>query len=100
MLFGTLLSLLITPNLYIAVKNLEGWLLKGEKSKKSERPDLSNYDDAHSNGYESVDDGIKDHHNGYIVANGASENQADSTTETVDSDIDEAVREEPQTPKN
>lgn len=77
--------------------------MKGDKPKKSERLDLSNYDDIHSNGsngYESVDDGIKDHHNGYTVANGASEHQADYNTETVDSDIDEVVREEAQKPKS
>ncbi|NET75366.1 efflux RND transporter permease subunit [Okeania sp. SIO1F9] len=100
MLFGTLLSLLITPNLYIAVKNLEGWLLEGEKPKKSERPDLSNYDDAHSHGYESVDDGIKDSDREHTVtangSNGSSENQANSTENTTsDSDIDEVVRQKP-----
>jgi hypothetical protein len=31
---GTVLSLLITPNLYIAVKNLEAFLLKGERPQK------------------------------------------------------------------
>ncbi|MDJ1167960.1 efflux RND transporter permease subunit [Roseofilum sp. BLCC_M154] len=34
MLVGTVLSLLITPNLYIAVKNLEAFLLKGERPQK------------------------------------------------------------------
>jgi hypothetical protein len=45
MLVGTVLSLLITPNLFIAVKNLEGRLLKGEK------PDQDDTDDGNgSNG--------------------------------------------------
>ncbi|WP_375340569.1 efflux RND transporter permease subunit [Okeania sp. SIO3I5] len=83
MLFGTVLSLLITPNLYIAVKNFESRFLKGEKPEKSDRDsfpdDNGNY---YSNGSQSLDDGIKDNHNGHTVANGASENQADSTTET------------------
>lgn len=42
MLVGTLLSLLITPNLYIAIKNLETRFLKAEKSQPS--------DDSGSNG--------------------------------------------------
>lgn len=97
MLFGTILSLLITPNLYIAVKNLEGWLLDEEKPKKSDKPDFSNDDNAHSNGYESVDDGIKDSDRGHTLANGSngsSQNQANYTENTV-SDIDEAVRQKP-----
>ncbi|KKD37101.1 efflux RND transporter permease subunit [Limnoraphis robusta] len=45
MLVGTVLSLLITPNLFIAVKNLEARLLKGEK------PDQDDTDDGNgSNG--------------------------------------------------
>ncbi|MGC9524956.1 MAG: efflux RND transporter permease subunit [Limnospira sp.] len=36
MLVGTLLSLLITPNLYIAIKNMEARFLKGEKPDKSD----------------------------------------------------------------
>ena len=38
MLLGTILSLVITPNLYIAVKNLEAFLLKGERPQKPTRP--------------------------------------------------------------
>ncbi len=37
MLLGTILSLVITPNLYIAVKNLEAFLLKGERPQKPTR---------------------------------------------------------------
>jgi hydrophobe/amphiphile efflux-1 (HAE1) family protein len=39
MLVGTILSLLITPNLYIAIKNLESRLLKGEKPEKTDGDD-------------------------------------------------------------
>ncbi|NES06690.1 MAG: efflux RND transporter permease subunit [Okeania sp. SIO2F4] len=83
MLFGTLLSLLITPNLYIAVKNFESRFLKGEKPEQSDRDSFSDHNgDYHSNGFESLEDRIRDYHNGYTVANGSSENQADSTIET------------------
>ena len=44
MLVGTLLSLLITPNLYIGIKSLEARLLKGEK------PDKTDGDDDNGNG--------------------------------------------------
>ncbi len=99
MLIGTVLSLLITPNLYIAIKTFESRFLKGEKPEQSDEDSLSDDDDDYPNGHESVDDGIKDGDNGHTVANGSLENQANST-ETSDSDIDEAVREEPQTPKS
>ncbi len=38
MLFGTVLSLLITPNLYIAIKNIEARFFGDEKLEKSDRP--------------------------------------------------------------
>jgi len=83
MLFGTLLSLLITPNLYIAVKNFESQFLKGEKPEKLDRDSFPDDNGVrHSNGSKYVDDGIEDYHNGHSVTNGASENQADSTKET------------------
>ncbi|WP_413163275.1 efflux RND transporter permease subunit [Capilliphycus salinus ALCB114379] len=44
MLVGTVLSLLITPNLFIAVKTLEARVLKGEKLDKSDGDDDSNGD--------------------------------------------------------
>ncbi|MGD1714149.1 efflux RND transporter permease subunit [Dapis sp. BLCC M172] len=100
MLVGTLLSLLITPNLYIAIKTFESRFLKGEKPEPSDEDSFSDYDDHHSNGNGSLENGVKDHHNGHSLTNGASENQANSTTETADSDIDEAVRQEPQMPKS
>ncbi|MGB3189318.1 MAG: efflux RND transporter permease subunit [Limnoraphis sp.] len=42
MFVGTLLSLLITPNLYIAIKTLEARVLKGEKPEKTDGDDDSN----------------------------------------------------------
>ncbi|MGL5082827.1 MAG: efflux RND transporter permease subunit [Microcoleaceae cyanobacterium] len=39
MLVGTVLSLLITPNLYVAIKNLESRFLKGEKPDKPDKSD-------------------------------------------------------------
>lgn len=41
MLVGTVLSLLVTPNLYIAIKTLEARFLKGEKPDKPNFPDDS-----------------------------------------------------------
>lgn len=38
MLVGTVLSVLITPNLFIAIKNFESWFLKGEQRPKLDSP--------------------------------------------------------------
>ncbi|MGB3507788.1 MAG: efflux RND transporter permease subunit [Microcoleaceae cyanobacterium] len=92
MLFGTILSLLITPNLYIAVKNLEAWLLNGEKPEKSDKKRRSSDgEDIHSNGSESLRDDSVDC--GKTMINGSQSHAASVEDDT--SDIDEAVRDKP-----
>ncbi|MDJ0555173.1 MAG: efflux RND transporter permease subunit [Microcoleaceae cyanobacterium MO_207.B10] len=86
MLFGTLLSLLITPNLYIAIKSMESQFLKGEKPKKLDKKRSS------ENGYESVRDGEID--NDYLISNGLSQNGNENIKADSD-EINQAIEDKP-----